>query len=217
MTSSTLSNRFVANAALAGLATFPLIVTGLHIVQRGRYHPLSEAVSELALGRAGWLMWIAFCAAGAGLICLGILHHRLVEHSRTAPVLLATAGLLACVSAVFHADPENATKASLHDEIHQTASLIAFAMVIVAMFVSSRRFHRDPRWHRLARPTLIWAIVSTAALLTVPTLPDSLFGLGQRIFILTWLTWAIATSAHARTITTDTVTIAAESREPAPA
>ncbi len=89
MTSSALSNRSLANAALVGLATFPVIVIALHIVQRGHYHPLSQAVSELALGRAGWLMWIAFCGAGTGLICLGILHRRLVERSRTAPVLLA--------------------------------------------------------------------------------------------------------------------------------
>src|SRR5579862_276207 len=114
MTSSTLSNRSLANAALAGLTAFPVIVVALHAVQRGHYHPLSDAVSELALGRAGWLMWIAFCGAGTGLICLGILHRRLVERSRTAPVLLATAGLLACVSAVFHADPESAARSEEH-------------------------------------------------------------------------------------------------------
>jgi hypothetical membrane protein len=218
MTLSTLSNRSVANTALAGLATFPLIVIALHIVQRGQYHPLSEAVSQLADGRAGWLMWIAFCAAGTGLICLGILHRRLVERSRTAPVLLATAGLGAYVSAVFHADPENATTTTLHDEIHQTASLIAFLLVITAMFISSRRFRLDPRWQHLARPTLIWAICALAALLLALALNNSsFFGLGQRIFILTWLTWAITTSAHARTIATNEITTTAEPREPAPA
>lgn len=204
MTSPALSNRSVATAALAGLATFPAIVVALHIVQRGDYHPVSEAVSELALGRAGWLMWIAFCGVGTGLICLGILHRRLVERSRTAPVLLAIAGLLAYVSAVFHADPESATTTSLHDEIHQIASLLAFVSVIIAMFISSRRFRGDRRWQRLARPTLVWAICAVAALLLTLALDNSnFFGLGQRIFILTWLTWSIAASAHARTIATD--------------
>ena len=42
MTSSALSNRSLANAALAALATFPLIVIALHIVQRGHYHPLQQ-------------------------------------------------------------------------------------------------------------------------------------------------------------------------------
>lgn len=218
MTSSTLSNRSLANAALAGLAAFPVIVVALHVVQRGQYHPLSDAVSELALGRAGWLMWIAFCGAGSGLICLGILHRRLVERSRSAPVLLATAGLLACVSAVFHADPENATTTSQHDEIHQTASLIAFLLLIIAMFISSRRFRLDPRWQRLARPTLIWAICAVAALLLALALNNSsYFGVGQRIFILTWLTWAITASAYARAIAADLPEIAAEPREAVPA
>ncbi len=51
----------LARAALVLIAVFPLIVTVLHLVQAGGYHPLSQAVSELALGRAGWLMAIAFC------------------------------------------------------------------------------------------------------------------------------------------------------------
>ncbi len=218
MTSSTLSHRALANSALASLATFPLIVVALHIVQRGQYHPLSEAVSELALGRAGWLMWIAFGPAGTGLICLGILHHRLVERSRTAPVLLAAAGLLAYVSAVFHADPESATTTTLHDEIHQTASLIAFVSVIIAMFISSRRFRLDSRWQRLARPTLIWAVCTLAALLLALAVNDSrFFGLGQRIFIVAWLTWTIAVSAQARAIATGSIAIASESPEAVPA
>jgi hypothetical membrane protein len=216
MNSSSLSNRSLATAALVAFATFPLIVVALHIVQRGQYHPLADAVSELADGRAGWLMWIAFCSAGSGFLCLAVLHRRLVQNSRVAPALLRVAALGAYVSAVFHADPESATTTSLHDEIHQTASLIAFVAVISAMFVSSRRFHRDPRWQRLAWPTLVWAICSLAALLLtlmLNTVDDSLFGLGQRIFIATWLSWAIATSAHARTVAAESVTDGVDSRE----
>ena len=219
MTSPAHSNRSVATAALAGLATFPAIVVALHVVQRGEYHPLSEAVSQLALGRAGWLMWIAFCAAGTGLICLGILHRRLVERSRTAPGLLVTAGLLAYVSAVFHADPENATTTSLHDEIHQTASLIAFICVIAAMFVSGRRFKQDPRWRHFARPTLVWAIASVATLVLIPVVGDGLFGVAQRIFIATWLSWAIAASARARVLATaqEAPSLDAEAHDAVPA
>jgi hypothetical membrane protein len=220
MKSSTLFNRSLANAALAGLATFPLVVIALHIVQRSHYHPLADAVSELADGRAGWLMWIAFCSAGTGLLCLAVLQRRLVRNSRAAPALLASAALGAYVSAVFHADPEDATKTSLHDQIHQTASLLAFVALIVAMFVSSRRFRLDPSWQRLARPTLIWAICALATLLltlTLNTVEDSLFGLGQRIFIATWLSWAITTSAHARAIATGSPATPGEQREAVPA
>jgi hypothetical protein len=43
-----------------------LLVLVLHGVQADRYHPLSQAVSELALGQDGWLMAIAFCSLGTG-------------------------------------------------------------------------------------------------------------------------------------------------------
>ncbi len=39
-------------------------------------------------------------------------------------------------------------------------------------------------------------------LLLIPTVNDSLFGLAQRIFIATWLSWTIAAAAHARKIAT---------------
>jgi hypothetical membrane protein len=217
MTSSPLSNRFLASATLVAFAIFPLIVIALHIVQRGQYHPLSDAVSQLALGRAGWLMWIAFCSAGAGFLGLATLHRRLVERSRVAPVLLAVAGTMACVSAAFHADPESATRASLHDEIHQTASLITFVSVIIAMFISSRRFRLDPRWRSFARPTLIWAICTFAALILVASIGDNLFGLGQRIFIATWLTWAIAATVRARSLAVESEAVAVQSSDVVPA
>ena len=56
----------LARTAIALIAAFPLLVLVLHGVQAGRYHPLSQAVSELALGRDGWLMAIAFCSLGTG-------------------------------------------------------------------------------------------------------------------------------------------------------
>jgi fumarate reductase subunit D len=142
--------------------------------------------------------------------------------SRVAPALLAVAALLVYVAAVFHADPESATTSSMHDQIHQTASIVAFVLIIIAMFVSSRRFRTDPRWQRLARPTLLWAICTLAALfltITLNAVDDSLFGLGQRIFIATWLTWLIASAIHARTIANaiDTPSFATESRHAMPA
>jgi hypothetical protein len=220
MKTPALSSRFIANAALITLTTFPLIVIALHIVQRSHYHPLADAVSELADGRDGWLMWIAFCSAGTGLLCLAVLHRRLVQNSHAAPALLAAAAFGAYVSAVFHVDPEDAIKTSLHDQIHQTASLVAFVAVIVAMFVSSRRFRLDPHWQRLARPTLIWEICALAALLltlALNTIEGSLFGLGQRIFIATWLSWAITISARARAVATDSPAITDGQRDAVPA
>lgn len=198
MTSHTPSNRTLATTALATMALFPVLVLALHLIQQGHYHPLRQAISELALGRDGWLMNLAFCAAGTGMLCLATLHRRLVADSIAAPVLLALGSLLTFASAVFHADPTGQT--TRHGQIHQTVGIVSFVCVIAAMFVSSRRFRRDPASRRLARPTLIWACLAVAAFFLIPALGNPLFGLAQRIFIATWLTWLLTTAAHARTL-----------------
>ena len=88
-TSSSLDSR--ARAAFACIAAFPLIVIVLHLVQAPDYHPLSQAVSELALGRGGWLMTVAFCSLGTGTLLLAtilrfvLLRGWVFRARRTAP------------------------------------------------------------------------------------------------------------------------------------
>src|ERR1700694_4596417 len=98
------STRALATTTLAGMATLPLLVVVLHLIQRGHYHPLSQTVSELALGRDGWLLAIAFCAAGTGMLFFAILLSRTVAGSVVAPALIAISAMLTFVSAAFHAD-----------------------------------------------------------------------------------------------------------------
>jgi hypothetical membrane protein len=192
-----ISTRALATSSLAGMATLPLLVVALHVIQRGHYHPLSQAVSQLALGRDGWLLAIAFCAAGTGTLCFAILLRRTVAGSVVAPALVAISALGTFVSAVFHADGEQA-KTTLHGQIHQTAGIVSFVLVIAAGLVSSRRFRSDPAWQRLARPTLIWALCAVGALFLPSVLGDAYFGVAQRIFIAIWLIWPVTVAAYAR-------------------
>ena len=74
--SMTISTRALATAAITGVLVFVGIVISLHIVQAGSYHPLSEAVSELALGRGGWLMFVAFSALATGTLCAAAMLRR---------------------------------------------------------------------------------------------------------------------------------------------
>ena len=196
MNRSAVSTRWLATTALAGLVMFPVIVVALHLIQGGQYHPLSQAVSDLALGKQGWLLAIAFGAAGTGLICLAILIRRTVSGSVVAPVFLAIAALFVFVAAAFHADGDGPT--TLHGQIHVTASLISFVLMIAAMFVCSRRFRLDPAWRRLALPTLVWAFITVGAFFLIPALGDAYMGLGQRIFIAAWLSWLITVALYAR-------------------
>jgi hypothetical protein len=131
----------LARTAITLISLFPLLVLILHGVQAGHYHPLSQAVSELALGRDGWVMAIAFCSLGTGTLFLAAMLRRLDTTPRTAPCLIAASGLLSYVSAVVHADgPHGSTT---HGQIHQTVGIVTFILMIAGMFALVRPFRRD--------------------------------------------------------------------------
>src|SRR6476469_7238183 len=104
-----------ARLALIGAATtlaFPLLVVTLQVIQRAEYHPMREAMSELALGRDGWLMAVAFCSLAVGSALLTLVMHELTG-ARVATVLLGASAVLTTISAFVHADGETA-KTTLH-------------------------------------------------------------------------------------------------------
>lgn len=184
-------------AALGSIAVFPVIVVALHLVQYGDFHPVRQAVSELALGKGGWLMAVAFCALGLGTLLLALVLRRSSARPRTAPVLLAIAGLLSFVSAFVHADPSSAANTSNRGRIHELAGVGTFMLTIAAMFFLVRAFRRDATWHRMARPTQIWAWAALASFLLIPTSGQAYFGLAQRVFIAVMLGWLLAASLYA--------------------
>jgi hypothetical protein len=189
-------SRTLATSALACLAVFPVLVVVLHVLQRDSYHPMSEAISELAVGRDGWLMAVAFTAAGTGVLALAIVLRRLTP-LRAVPALLVVASSLTYASAIFRADGENA-KTTMHGTIHQAAGITMFVLIVIVMFLAARGFRRTPGWERLARPTLVWACTAFATFFLVPGLPSGDFGVAQRIFIATWFSWTLAVAAYAR-------------------
>jgi hypothetical protein len=195
-----LSTRSLAAGSFAGLAAFPVTVVALNLIQRGRYHPVRQAMSELALGRDGWLMTIAFCAMGLGTVLLALLLRRAVG-ALVAPLLLTAAGLLDFVSASFHTDPDNVT-ATVHGRIHDTAGIATFALFVVAIFAATRSFRRHAAWRPFASPTLAWAVCAVGTFFLIPALGDAHFGLAQRIFVATWLSWSLAAAAYARRLPT---------------
>ena len=184
----------LARGSVALISAFPLIVVVLHGAQRGRYHPLSQAVSELALGRGGWLMAIAFCSLGTGTLFLAAMLHRLDARPRIAPYLIAVSGLLSYVSAIVHADgPHGSTT---HGQIHQAVGIATFILMISGMFALVRPFRRDPRFHSLATPTLLWACAAVGGFFLIPVSGAAYFGVAQRIFLAIILSWALTVAAH---------------------
>jgi hypothetical protein len=182
-------------AAFATTAVFPLVVVVLHFVQSGRYHPLSQAVSELALGRAGWLMAIAFCSIGTGSLFIAVALRRIATHPRVAPALLAVSGLLSFVSAFVHADGSGPT--TTHGQIHKLAGIATFILITAAMFSLIRAFRRDPAWRPIATPTLAWALIAVASFFLIPISGNAYFGVAQRIMLATLISWLLTISLYA--------------------
>ncbi|HZR94085.1 MAG TPA: DUF998 domain-containing protein [Gaiellaceae bacterium] len=182
--------------AITLISVFPLLVLILHGVQAGHYHPLSQAVSELALGRDGWLMAIAFCSLGTGTLFLAAMFRRLDTPARVAPYLIAASGLLSYVSAFVHADgPHGSTT---HGQIHQAVGIVTFVLMISGMFALVRPFRRDRRFHGLATPTLVWVFAAVGGFFLIPLSGAAYFGVAQRIFLGIVLSWALTVATHGR-------------------
>jgi hypothetical protein len=184
----------LARTAITLISIFPLLVLILHGLQAGQYHPLSQAVSELALGRDGWLMAIAFCSLGTGTLFLAAILRRLDTPPRLAPSLIAASGLLSYVSAFVHADgPHGSTT---HGQIHQAVGIVTFVLMIAGMFGLVRPFRRDHRFRGFATPTLVWAFAAVGGFFLIPLSGAAYFGVGQRVFLGIILSWALTSATR---------------------
>lgn len=184
----------LARAAVGTTAVFPALVVVLNIIQRSDYHPFRQAVSELALGRDGWLMAVAFCSLATGTLFLAAMLHRLDSRPRVGPAIVVIAGALSYVSAFVHADgPHGSTT---HGQIHQAVGIATFMLLIASMFAMVGSLRRDPRYRGLATPTLIWAFAAVGGFFLMPLSGSAHFGLAQRIFLAIVLSWALTISSR---------------------
>ncbi len=196
----TISTRTIGTAAVVGLASFPIVVATLNIVQSGHYDALTQPASQLALGQDGWLMTAAFCAFGLGTLLLAAVMRRTLPGNRWVPGLLAVAGLLGFVAAAFPTDPTG-VPVTTHGLIHNVGGLATFMLYVAVMIMSGLAFRKIPDWKSFSRATLVWgglAIVGFLIMLILGGL--HLFGIGQRIAIGTWLTWLLVTAWRARSL-----------------
>lgn len=198
MTRSNPRSTGLATAALAAVSLFPAVVIGLNLVQHDHYSPMRQAISELALGAGGGLMILAFCGLGIGIFLLAVCIHRTTGRARVTPALLAVAAVLAGpVSAAFHTDRSGAVS-TRHGTIHDTAGLLAFLLILIAMITAAYRFRHEPTWRSHAVPTAVFAALALITFLLIPTLGDGYFGLGQRLFVGTFVGWLLITAGFLR-------------------
>jgi uncharacterized membrane protein YfcA len=83
-----------------------------------------------------------------------------------------------------------------HGEVHQTAGIATFVLMLVAMAVSSVRLRREPRWRGVVVPTVVLAFTGLVGFFLVPALGDARFGLAQRVLVGSFVTWMLLAAAR---------------------
>lgn len=164
---------------ITGTSVFVLIVTFLHIVQPN-YNPFEQQVSELALGKFGSIMLLAFSSFALSIFALqfGLRQYQAPLIIR---VLLSIAAFCLLGAGFFRLD--------IAIYIHIALVSIAFVLIVLVMCLLPRNVNefRGPMAKNLS-----WVLgVSTAAFVALGQnlLP---MGIGQRgavLCISIWLLW----------------------------
>jgi hypothetical membrane protein len=193
---SRLTTRRIATVAIVVLLAFPALVITANLIQRDQYSAASNAVSLLALGRAGWLMTLAFVALGTGTILIAVTVRRSLKRALVGPACLTVGGLLTLLSAVFQADRDGAAS-TIHGQIHMGLGLTNFLLVVAAIAACGVAFRRSESWRGFSKVSLIWAALALAEIMSVFVLPDGVFGVAQRSFLATCIAWMVVTATLA--------------------
>lgn len=148
---------------LAGTVAGPLfaVVALAQAAMREGFDPTRHAVSQLALGSAGWVQTANFVVTGALMIGCAVGLRRALRGDRGgrwAPLLTAVLGAGFIVAAVFPADPGNEFPPGTPADpdpaftttgiVHLACAGIAFLALIAACFVLASRYSArgDRRW-----------------------------------------------------------------------
>jgi hypothetical protein len=186
--------RYAPLIGVAGPALFIATLALLHALAPETND--TGAISEYALGDYGWLMNIAFIAAGIGFAALAVSLVGALRQSRGAragQALLLISALGWILLGAGNIDREGADT-SWHGVVHGIGFFLATPAALAAMFVLARALRRDPRWSALGRLTLWAAAVALVAFLLA--FMDVVEAVTFRLFVAVLLGWVMLASAR---------------------
>ena len=179
------------------------------------YGLVGDNISELVLGRYGWVQTLTFVISGLGIVSLAYAIYRLTSGARGSilgPLLIGIYGFGAVVVAIFPTDRID-SRADVYSQsvfgwIHSLTAAVCFLCVVVGMFVLTWTFSRLVRWRAL----VVWsALLAGAALaLLFVQMEGPWVGLMQRLLITAIGVWLLLVAAHVRTIASTRKTIPGE-------
>ena len=193
----TSTDRRLALTAIVGTAACAAVAVVLPFLRGSSYHPVRQAIDDLAIGRGGWAMDGGFAAAGLATIALAALLRRTLHRAAAGPSLLVAAGALRLVLAVTRHVPDGQPQTTTSN-IHAAAGGLAMVATIAAMFALLRAIGRDSWWRGFRRAQLVWSVAALMAfvVLSPPVVGEAHFGVAQRIGEALLFSWTVAIAAR---------------------
>jgi len=187
----------LARVGAAAVLFLGLTLIAMHAIQPG-LDPSTHYVSEYAHGRFGWLVMVAYVMGGAGVLAIAWSAGSTLSGTRsvvlTACLALVGVGLIATgVTRIDLPGADGLVASTASGMAHELAGYVMFLGMIPGAFLVAAAFRRDPRLSGgAAVPAWIFAgsIVFTFAVAVMSQSLD-LIGVGQRIFLVTWLAWLL--------------------------
>ena len=189
--------------AVTGFVFFAASLVALHGL-RPDYHPVTETVSQYAVGPYGYVMTAAFFALGLSVVGLALgLLRGVTPAPRLGGALLGVAGVCVFLVAVFRIDraPDAMPTAEV---VHNSAFVASFIFTVVSMFILTGRFKHDARWRPIQHISLALSLAALAGFAAfIGTYDTPWRGAAQRFSIVTILLWLMLASARLRFLAAD--------------
>lgn len=174
--------------SLGCFLTFTALVIALHVL-RPQPNPLSQTISNYAVGPDGFLMTMAFLLRALGAICLTIgLAVGTTRSSRSWVGLVMLALFTACsfLVAIFPAVPETA---SLQFRIHSLSALVGFGSLASAAPVWAQRWRKEGLRRKRALVSLVLGLGMLFSLVGFLVSPAGFTGLAERVLEVIMILW----------------------------
>ncbi len=189
-------SNLLATVALVGSGCF--VASALLLPAVSEYGIRGDFISELAIGRYGFVQTLAFLAFGIGAVALAVGLRRSTKGSwgsLVGSILVGLFGIGVLLDAAFPIDP-GGQMTTVAGTVHLVAALAAFVCMVVAMFVLSRTFKQDAGWRSLRSVSLVLALAALAAFF----LPSGgeWAGLFQRVFVGIVISWMVIVAIRLR-------------------
>lgn len=194
-------------AAWGALGQVLLLASAWLLPLASEYTLIGDNISELVLGRYGFVQTLAFLLSGLGTLGLAYAIRQLTQGawgSAVGSLLIGLYGLGAILVAIFPTDridmPADLLALSTTGLIHSLVALVSFVCVTIGMFVLAWTFSKDARWRSL----LPWAgILPGAALaLLIVSGQGPWVGIMQRALVTVIAGWLILVAIRIRSLAT---------------